>query len=207
VKLYSYWRSSAAYRVRIALNLKGLDYELIPIDLAAGEHLGEEYREVNPQGLVPVLEFSDGIRLSQSQVIVDALETRFPEPSLLPDSSAEVAREIAAVVACEIHPLNNLRVLKSLRERFAADEDQVTAWYHHWLQLGFDTIEARVVDDGEFACGNSPTIADVFIIPQLYNAHRFRFSLENHPKLQRVELACQRLPAFQKAAPEEPQLS
>ncbi len=206
MKLYSYFRSSAAYRVRIALNLKGVPYETIPIHLVkdGGRHRSAEYRALNPQMRVPMLALSSGERLIQSLAIIDYLDEVYPEPPLLPTDAEHraQARAIAQIVACDIHPLNNSGTLAYLRGPFAQSDEAVNAWYAHWVRAGFDAIEQMLAPQ-PYACGAHVTIADLCLIPQLYNARRFRVPLEDYPKIAAVESACNKLPAFDKARPEK----
>lgn len=208
MRLYSYWRSSSAYRVRIALNLKGLDYETIPVHLVrdGGEQHSESFRRVNPQQLVPALEWQNTV-IMQSCAIIEFLEDRWPAPPLLPaDAGARArVRSLAQLVACEIQPLNNLRVLIELRQRFGADEEQVRHWYQHWLGLGFSALEAelrRTAASADFCAGNTPGMADAFLIPQVYNARRYDFDLTAYPEIERIDANCANHPAFIAAAPE-----
>ncbi len=202
--LYDYWRSSAAYRVRIALALKGLAYRPVPVDLAGGAQAGAEFRAVNPQGLVPVLD-DGGIVLAQSPAILEYLEETHPQPPLLPATAAARAdvRRLAAMVACDIHPLGNVRVLRYLRAEFGAGDESVTAWVHHWIEAGFRPLEALLAGrDGRFCHGDAPTLADVCLVPQMYNARRFGLDLAPYPTLVRIDAACRALPAIAAAAPE-----
>jgi len=208
VKLYSYWRSSAAYRVRIALGLKGLAYETLPVHLtrAGGEQHSAQYLALNPQGLVPALVDGDNL-FTQSLAIIEYLEETHPEPPLLPSGAKERARvrSLALAIACEIHPLNNLRVLQYLGQEFGADEKARTQWYHYWLSLGLDALEKRFCiepETGAFCHGAKPTLADVCLVPQLANARRCAFDLAPYSTLCRIEAACLALPAFAAAAPE-----
>ncbi len=202
--LYDYWRSSAAYRVRIALNLKGVDYEQRSINLAAGDHKDDDYRALNPQGLVPMLEI-DGQRLTQSLSIIMYLATRFPDPPLLPADVAEAAhvRSMALTIACDIHPLNNLRVLKYLKGQFDVSEDAKDEWYRHWIIEGFTALEAMAVPAaGRFIYGDSPTIADICLVPQMYNARRFNVPLDAFPNLVRADASACEIDAFAQAHPD-----
>ena len=208
MRLYSYWRSSSAYRVRIALNLKGLEYEIVPVHLVrdGGEQHGDAYRALNPQELVPSLEI-DGTIITQSMAIIDYLEERWPQPPLLPADTAARARvrAMAQLIACEIQPLNNLRVLQDLAARFDADEAAVRGWYLRWLEIGFGALEtslAGAAETGDFCHGDRPGYADLFLVPQVYNARRFDCDLTPYPKIVRIETACNCLPAFRDAAPE-----
>ena len=205
MKLYSYYLSSAAYRVRIALNLKGVEHELTPIHLRHGDHKQADYKDLNPQGLVPALGLSgaaEGTVIPQSMAILDYIEEVYPEPPLLPEHPVSRARvrAVADNIACDIHPLNNLRVLQYLRNELGQDDDAVTAWYHHWLKAGFDGVEQEI-EPGPYCFGDTPTLADVCLVPQLYNARRFKFDLEPYPKIRAADEACARLEAFDKAYP------
>lgn len=204
--LYGYFRSSATYRVRIALNLKGLDYDQIPVNLVKGEQRGGEHLARNPQGLVPSLVLDDSAVVNQSLAICEYLDEVHPEPALLPVNALERARvrALAQSVACEIHPLNNLRVLKYLVSEMGADEAAKLAWYHHWIAEGFTALEATLSNppsSGDFCHGDTPTLADICLIPQVYNAERFECDLSAYPTIQRIVTNCRSLPAFEKAAP------
>ncbi len=208
MKLYSYWRSSAAYRVRIALNLKGIEHELVPVHMLknGGEQHLPDYRSINPQGLVPAL--VDGeLRLGQSLAIIDYLEERCPHPSLYPEAPAQRARarQLALVIACDTHPLNNLRVLGYLKNTLEADQKAVDAWYRHWATEGLRTLEKLLGEQerqGPYCLGQRPTIADACLAPQVYNARRFDVPMDEFPTLAEIDAACMRLEAFQRAAPE-----
>lgn len=206
-KLFGYFRSSAAYRVRIALNLKGLDYEQAFIHLTknGGEQFAPEYRALNAQALVPVFQ-EDSATLTQSLAIIEFLDETYPEPSFLPKSIAARARvrSLALMVACEIHPLNNLRVLRYLVNDLKLSEDQKNQWYRHWVETGLAPLESRLANDqatGEFCHGDAPGFADICLVPQLANARRFNIPLEGFPTLIRIEQNCMALKAFQDAAP------
>ncbi len=206
MKLYGYFRSSAAYRVRIALNLKGLTYEQVPVNLIQGEERTRAYLERNPQGLVPALELDDGRVLAQSLAICEYLEETHPDPPLLPADAAARARvrALALVVACEMHPLNNLRVLRYLSTELDLDEEARNRWYCHWIAEGFAGLEALLAGvpaAGAFCHGDSPTLADVCLVPQVYNARRFGCDLAPYPTVRRISAACEALPAFQAAEP------
>ncbi|MBX7146158.1 MAG: maleylacetoacetate isomerase [Alphaproteobacteria bacterium] len=209
MKLYGYFRSSAAFRVRIALNIKELNYNHLPIHLTrhGGEQRQESFLTINPSGLVPVLEDNDNF-LSQSLAIIEYLEELYPKPSLLPGTPIGRAqiRSIAMAIACDIHPLNNLRVLKYLEHDMGHDKTKIMqGWYQHWLQIGFNALEKTLKQtrkDSTFCFGHKPTLADVALIPQMYNARRFNFVLDAFPTLVSIEKACLMLPSFQKALPE-----
>ena len=205
MKLYTYFRSSAAFRVRIALNLKGLQYEAKFVHLAKGEHRAAGYAALNPQALLPTLE--DGTaRLNQSLAIIEYLEETHPEPRLLPRDPAARARvrALSLLVACEIHPLNNLRVLQHLRKQLGQDEAQVNAWYRHWVADGLGKLEADLAGDartGKYSHGDSPGMADCCLVPQVFNAKRFDCELAPYPTVMRVFEACMKLVAFDAAQP------
>lgn len=206
MKLYSYFRSSAAYRVRIALNLKGLQAEMAFVNLRDQEQTGPDYAALNPQKFVPAL-IDAGTVLTQSLAIIEYLDERWPEPPLLPADPVGRARvcAIAQAIACDIHPLNNLRVLLYLRDRLGLDEAARTAWYQHWVATGFEAIERMLADHpatGRFCHGDAPTLADVCLVPQVYNAERFACDLAPYPTLRRIAETCRALPAFAAAAPE-----
>ena len=197
MKLYSYFRSSAGWRVRIALALKGLNYDLVPVHLLrdGGEHLKPEYAQTNPQGLVPALEVGDEDHrvLTQSLAIMEYLEETHPEPSLLPGDAARRAeiRAFCQAIACEIHPLNNLRVLKYLVRDLGHDEETKLSWYAHWIQEGFRPVEKLLErEDGPFCFGAKPTLADACLVPQVFNAERFNVDLTAFPKVRAVNAAC-----------------
>jgi maleylpyruvate isomerase len=204
MRLYDYWRSSATYRVRIALNFKGLAYDQVAVDLRAGAQRTPEFLEINPQGLVPVLE-DDGVRLTQSLPILNYLEERYPELALLPKDAAgrATSRAIAVAIACEIHPLNNLRVLQYLERDLGLGEAQRLVWYHHWVAEGFRAIEAMLARSaGDFCVGDAPSLADVCLVPQVYNARRYQCELEPYPTILRIDERCRQIAAFARAAPE-----
>jgi maleylacetoacetate isomerase len=206
--LYDYWRSSAAYRVRIALNLKGVDYESRQIDLREDEQKSGEYRALNPQGLVPMLEI-DGHRLTQSLAIINYLDLRYANQPLIPASAAERAHVVAMAmtVACDIHPLNNLRVLKYLKNQLGHSQDEVDAWYVHWIAEGLPALETMAARGaGKFLFGDAPTGADVCLIPQLYNARRFDVPLDDYPTLLRAEENANQLEPFAAAHPDRQQV-
>lgn len=208
MKLHGYFRSSAAYRVRIGLNLKGLAWEHVGVHLLrdGGEHLKQPFATINPQKLVPVLE--DGAtHLSQSLAILEYLDETHPEPPLLPQDAVGRARvrALALAVACDIHPINNLRVLKYLTQVLGVTEDQKQAWYRHWVVTGFEAIEAQLAaskQTGRFSHGDTPGLADVCLVPQVFNARRFAVDLAPYPTLRRIADACEELPAFAAARPD-----
>ena len=202
--LYDYFRSSAAYRVRIALNLKGVDYEDRQVDLRGDEQKSAEYRALNPQGLVPMLEI-DGHRLTQSLAIINYLDMRYPNQPLIPAMAAARAHVVALAmtVACDIHPLNNLRVLKYLKNELGHSQDEIDAWYAHWISEGLPALEAMAAPKaGDFLFGNAPTGADVCLVPQLYNARRYNVPLDAYPTLLRVDENANKLEAFAAAHPD-----
>jgi maleylacetoacetate isomerase len=205
VKLYSYFRSSAAYRVRIALNLKGLTYDLIPIHLIkdGGVHKSSAYRAVNPQMRVPALTLSTGEVLVQSIAIIEYLDEVYPAPPLLPSDPIERARvrAIGQIIACDIHPLNNLASLNYLKTEFKHDQAAVDRWYTSWIMAGFEAVEA-MIGPGPYAFGNVVTLADLCLVPQVFNARRFKIPLERFPKIVGADAACAQLPAFERARPE-----
>ena len=203
--LYDYWRSSAAYRVRIALNLKGVEYESRQIDLRQDAQKSADYRALNPQGLVPMLEI-DGHRLTQSLAIINYLDLRYPNQPLLPASAAERAHVVsmAMTVACDIHPLNNLRVLKYLKNELGHSQEEIDAWYAHWISESLPGLEALAAPRaGKFLFGDGPTGADVCLVPQLYNARRYNVPLDAYPTLLRAEKNANQLDAFAAAHPDK----
>ena len=206
MKLYTYFRSSAAYRVRIALNLKGIDYESVPVDLRPAAHRRQEYLALNPQGLIPALADGDTV-ISQSLAVIEYLEECHPSPPLLPRSPADRARvrSLALAVACDIHPLNNLRVLNYLRSQLGQDEAAVDTWYRHWIAEGFRGLEEearRASGDGRHMFGTEVTLADVCLVPQMFNARRFKCNVEPFPTLRAICAHLETLPAFARAAPD-----
>ena len=205
--LYDYFRSSAAYRVRIALNIKGLDYAQVPVNLAMGEHATESFHRVNAQGLVPILVDAD-FTLAQSLAICEYLEETHAEPPLLPQGAAARARvrNLALAVACDIHPLNNLRVLNYLTSNLGIDEQRKLIWYRHWVEVGFSSMEQQLADDdvsGEFCHGDRPGLADCCLVPQVFNARRFQVDLTAYPNIVRIDAACNALASFAQAHPEK----
>jgi len=205
MKLYTYFRSSAAYRVRIALNLKALDYEAIPIALAKdGEQTQDDYLQVNPQGLIPTL-VDDGVSLTQSLAIIEYLEEKYPDIPLLPENPVDRAhvRAMALSIACDIHPLNNLRVLNYIRDELSQQESAVKQWYQHWITRTFTGLEKLVESyGGDYCFGNTITLADVMLIPQMANAKRFDTDLKPFPRLNRINDVLVLHPAFEAAAPD-----
>ncbi len=205
--LHSYWRSSAAWRVRIALELKGLDYEIRPVHLLkdGGEQHRADYRQHSPEGLVPSLVHDDW-SLSQSLAICEYLEACWPQPALLPADARGAARvrSFCALIACDTHPLNNLRVLRYLEDPLGLTEDARKQWYQHWIARAFSALEARLQDrSSRFAFADTPGMAECFLLPQLYNARRFNCPLQAYPGLLAIEQACESLPAFQAAHPDQ----
>jgi len=204
VKLYTYFRSSAAFRVRIALNLKGLAYEPQFVHLAKGEHRKPEYAQVNPQALVPTLVLDDGTRLTQSLAIIEFLDEKHPQAQLIPGDPLARARvrALSLLVACEIHPLNNLRVLQHLKRQLGQSEEQVNSWYRHWVADGLQKFEAQMKGEaGTFCHGDAPTMADCCLVPQIFNAKRFQCDLAPYPATLRAFEACMKLEAFDRAQP------
>lgn len=202
--LHGYWRSGTSYRTRIALNLKRVAYRQAGIDLRAGDQKSPGYLALNPQGLVPALEV-DGQVLTQSPAILEWLEERFPEPPLLPGSADQraVVRAMAAIVACDIHPLNNLRVLKALKGDFHADQAALDAWAGRWITTGFEALEALIArHGGAWAFGDAPTLADCCLIPQVYSARRFNTALDGFPRIVAIEARAADHPAFAAAHPD-----
>jgi maleylpyruvate isomerase len=202
--LHAYWRSGTSYRTRIALNLKGLAYETRPVNLLAGEQGAASYRAIDPQGLVPTLE-TDGQTLIQSPAILEWLEEAFPEPALLPQDLAgrAVVRAMAALIGCDIHPLNNLRVLRALKRELKADDSQLLAWETRWIADGFQALETLVGRHGKGFCfGEAPTLADCYLVPQVYSAVRFGVDLEPFPLIRSVDERARRLAAFTAAHPD-----
>ena len=204
MKLYTYFRSSAAFRVRIALNLKGLAYAPQFVHLAKGEHRKPDYAEVNAQALVPTLVLDDGTRLNQSLAIIEYLDEKHPQPPLVPSNPLERARvrALSLLVACEIHPLNNLRVLQHLKRQLGQNEEQVNSWYRHWVADGLQKFEAELKNGaGRFCHGDAPTMADCCLVPQIFNAKRFQCDLAPYPATLRAFEACMKLEAFDRAQP------
>jgi maleylpyruvate isomerase len=205
VKLYSFFRSSAAYRVRIALNLKGLPYETVPIHLSkgGGENKAAQFRSVNPQMRVPALALDGGEILIQSLAIIEYLDEVHRTPALLPADPLARAqvRALAQLIACDIHPLNNVAPLRYLKNELKHEQAEIDAWYAHWITTGFEALES-LLRPGPYAFGKAVTLADVCLVPQVYNARRFKVPLERFPKIVAADAACLALPAFDKARPE-----
>ena len=206
LKLYGYYRSSASYRVRIALAMKGLDYQQESIHLAKGRQYDPEFSAISPQNLVPVLDH-DGQRLYQSLAIIEYLEETFPQPALLPKDAAgrNRVRSLAFISACEIHPLNNTRVLNYLTETLQLADEQKSGWYWHWVTIGFNALEKRLATEkqtGKFCHGDTPGFADITLVPQVANANRFKVDLDAFPTIRRINENCLALEAFKKAMPQ-----
>lgn len=207
IRLYDYYRSSSSYRVRIALHYKDIAFETQHIDLVVGEQQNDAYKKLNPQGLVPLLVDGD-FKLSQSLAIIEYLEERFPGPSLFLGSAQDIAyiRQMALIIACDIHPLNNPKVWKGyVGKKLGADEGQMKAWYRFWVTEGVTAYERLLEQSGRagrFTCGDQPSVADLCLIPQLYNARRFDVDLSLFPKIREIEKNCMEMEAFRKAAPE-----
>ena len=204
MKLYTYFRSSAAFRARIALNLKGLKYEPVFVHLAKGEHRGGAYPQVNPQALLPTLELDDGTRLTQSLAIIEYLDEKHPQPRLIPQESLARARvrSLAYLIACEIHPLNNLRVLQHLKRALGQTQEQIDAWYRHWIADGLAKFEADLGQaKSRFCHGDAPTLADCCLVPQIFNAKRYNSDLSPYPDTMRVFENCMKIEAFDRAQP------
>ena len=209
MKLYTFFRSSASFRVRIALNLKGLSYEQVPIHLrrGGGEQFTAGYKQINPQSLLPTLE-NDGRYLTQSLAIIEYLEEQYPTPPLLPKNAADRAlvRSMALVIACEVHPIQNLRVLNYVKKEYNQTDEQVNRWALHWIDLGLASLEQMIgaqTARGNFCFGDTPTLADICLVPQLGNARRFGCDLSRYPDILSIEKVCIAIPAFADAAPEK----
>ncbi|MEC8326529.1 MAG: maleylacetoacetate isomerase [Pseudomonadota bacterium] len=202
MKLYTYFRSSAAYRVRISLNLKALDHEMVPVNLLKSEQQSDDYLNVNPQGLLPALETEKG-KLGQSLAILEYLDEIHPQTPLLPNDPWQKAqvRSFAYAIACDIHPIDNLRVLKYLTGELNVTEEQKTAWYLHWIQIGFEKLE-KLIGATDFCCGDTPSLADVCLVPQVFNALRFGLDMAQFPKINAIYQRCNSIQAFIDAAPE-----
>ncbi|MFN3736748.1 maleylacetoacetate isomerase [Hydrogenophaga sp.] len=206
MKLYNYFRSSASFRVRIALSLKGLAYEYVPVHLARGDHKQQAFADIAAEGLVPLLELSDGTRLTQSMAIIEYLDEAHPEGArLLPADALGRARvrALSQIIACEIHPLNNLRVLKYLVRDLKVDEESKNTWYRHWVRTGLEAFERQLAAGpaSAFCHGDTPTLADCCLVPQIFNAQRFNTNLDGLPRTMAVFERCMALPAFQQAQP------
>lgn len=203
MKLYTYWRSTTAYRVRVALNLKGIDYTAIPVNLVAGEQHGRDYVALNPGHVVPTLVLDDGTVLTQSMAILDWLEETHPEPALLPQSAIDRAmvRAAAHTIAADVHPVNNLRVIERLKS-MGHTQDETVAWMNDWMTRGFAAFDRLISTDTPFSFGNTPGLADLCLAPQLYNAHRWGCDLTPFPRLTEIEQRCLTQPAFDAARPE-----
>lgn len=209
MKLYTFFRSSASYRVRIALNLKGLAYEQAPIHLrrGGGEQFSAAYKRINPQALVPALE-DNGRVFTQSLAIIEYLEEKYPNPPLLPAAAADRAlvRSMAMVIACEVHPIQNLRVLTLVKREYQQTDEQVNQWARHWIDLGLSALEQMILaqpNRGKFCFGDTPTLADICLVPQLGNARRYGCDLAQYPTIVSIEKNCVTIPAFANAAPEK----
>ncbi|MEY2783139.1 MAG: Maleylpyruvate isomerase [Pseudomonadota bacterium] len=205
MKLYNFFRSGTSHRLRIALNLKGIATDYVAVDLRVEAHLKDAFKSVNPQQLVPALDTGEQV-LIQSPAIIEWLEEKYPTPALLPTQAEERAhvRALAAIVGCDVHPINNRRILETLRKQFGANEDAINAWCATWIGAGFDAYEALIAADtqrGRFSFGDSPGLADVYLIPQIESARRFKVDLSRWPLIAGIEQACNALEAFQKAAP------
>lgn len=205
MKLYNFFRSGSSHRLRIALNLKGVGYEYIPVNLRTEEHLGSRFKTINPQQMVPVLDTGD-VLLTQSPAIIEWLEEHIPNPPLLPSNQYDRAkvRAMAAIIGCDIHPINNRRILEYLRKTFGCDETAVLAWCAHWIASGFDALEAILASDahrGDFCFGTTPSLADIYLVPQVESARRFNVDLALYPHIVAIDRACSELDAFRRAAP------
>jgi maleylpyruvate isomerase len=205
MKLYNFFRSGTSHRLRIALNLKGVTVQYVAVDLRTERHLAPEFKALNPQGLVPALEVG-GTVLTQSPAIIEWLEERYPTPPLLPVATDDRARvrALAALIGCDIHPVNNRRILEALRKDFGADAAAIDRWCQTWIAAGFDAYEALLAADtrrGRYSFGDAPTLADVYLVPQVESARRFKVDLAPYPLIRAVDEACARLDAFRRAAP------
>lgn len=207
MKLHNFFRSGTSHRLRIALNLKGIEYEYVPVDLRTEAHLGATFKAINPQQLVPVLETGD-VTLIQSPAIIEWLEESFPTPALLPTNPIERARvrAMAAIVGCDIHPINNRRILEYLRKSFGRDEQSVNEWCATWINAGFEALESLLASDPlrkDFCYGSAPSLADVYLVPQVESARRFKVDLGPYPNIVGIDRACNQLDAFRRAAPDK----
>lgn len=206
MKLYSYFRSSAAYRVRIAMNLKGLNYDYLPVNLLAMEQKSEEYLAHNPQGLVPALDIGGGEIIAQSGAILEWLEETTPEPALLPANALQRShvRSMVSNIACDVHPLLNIAILNYLKDELHSDKDKAQTWYQTWIDRGFLSVEQFLVQhSGQFCYGDQATLADCYLVPQVYNAQRFKIPMEPYPQIMRVTQHCNTLTPFIDAQPEQ----
>ncbi|MCQ8889797.1 maleylacetoacetate isomerase [Pseudoalteromonas carrageenovora] len=203
MKLYSYFRSSAAYRVRIALNLKAIDYDLAIVNLLKSQQLDEGYLAVNPQGLLPALETEEGY-LAQSLAILEWLDETYPQSPIIAGSAWQKAkiRNISYAIACDIHPVNNLRVLKYLSNELNVGDEAKNKWYRHWIEIGFEKIELMLSDSSDYCVGDQPTLADICLVPQVFNAIRFKVDMAAYPKIAAIYERCNKLAAFDDAAPQ-----
>jgi len=203
MKLYSYFRSSAAYRVRIALNLKAIDYDLAIVNLLKSQQLDEGYLAVNPQGLLPALETEEGY-LAQSLAILEWLDEIYPQSPIIAGSAWQKAkiRNISYAIACDIHPVNNLRVLKYLSNELNVGDEAKNKWYRHWIEIGFEKIELMLSDSSDYCVGDQPTLADICLVPQVFNALRFKVDMAAYPKIAAIYERCNKLAAFDDAAPQ-----
>jgi maleylacetoacetate isomerase len=203
VRLYDYWRSSACYRVRIALNLKGIAYEAVPTNLIDGAHQSDAYRDKNPQGFVPLLEVN-GLQLTQSLAIIDYLDANWKEPGLVSSEPATRSRQLAMalVIAADIHPINNLRVLKYLKSELGQDQPAIDEWYRHWIAEGFRALEAMADPLQPFLAGEAPGLPDICLVPQMANARRFELDLQDFPVLVAIDARCNTLDPFLRAHPD-----
>lgn len=203
MKLYSYFRSSAAYRVRIALNLKAINYDLAIVNLLKSQQLDEGYLAVNPQGLLPALETEEGY-LAQSLAILEWLDETYPQSPIVAGSAWQKAqiRNISYAIACDIHPVNNLRVLKYLSNELNVDDEAKNKWYRHWIEIGFEKIELMLSDSSDYCVGDQPTLADICLVPQVFNAIRFKVDMAAYPKIAAIYERCNKLAAFDDAAPQ-----
>jgi maleylacetoacetate isomerase len=202
MKLYSYYRSSAAYRVRIFLNLKKIQYDIEPVNLLKAEQTGDAYKQINRQGFVPTLETTQGL-ITQSNAIIDWINNSYPEPKLLPDDNFKAAqvKSFCNIITCDIHPLNNLRILKYLKNQLSIDDTAKNEWYRKWIVDGFSVLEPQM-RSSDFCFGSSPSMADAYLIPQVYNAVRFDTDLSNFPNIQKTYNNCNELDAFLNAHPD-----